>query len=126
MRELAEFLERDIPETPKDPYKLAPEESVEALTANGQKAKRVPNHLYFVQCGEYVKIGIAADVRKRVRDMEMHNPYEMKILHVMPGKRKEEKELHKRFATYRRRNEWFWFEGELREYVEGLLNDAST
>lgn len=126
MRELAEFLEQGIPDTPKDPYRLSQEETVEVLSANGPKTKRIPNHLYFVRCGPFVKIGIAADVRKRVKDMEMHNPYDLEITHVMLGKRKEEKELHQRFSAYRHKGEWFRYQGELREYVEGLINDASA
>lgn len=115
------------PKTPgKDPYKLAPEEHYIFQGLYGPQTRLMPNHLYFIKCGEFLKIGIAADVRKRVKDMEMNNPHEMEVIHVMLGKRKEEKELHLRFADYRHRNEWFRFEGELREYVEGLVNDAST
>jgi hypothetical protein len=45
----------------------------------------------------------------------------LEIVVVKEGDAEEEAELHKRFEKLRYTREWFFYEGKLKEYVEGLM-----
>ena len=80
---------------------------------------RVPNITYLIQCGEFVKIGITADIESRLRTLESSNPHALKVVALLAGGRALERALHKRFADYRHRDEWFRIEGALAKWIEG-------
>lgn len=65
--------------------------------------------IYVIQAGEGgpVKIGIAADVRKRVAGMQTASSAPLTFLHVFEGGSDEERILHARFASHRIAGEWF-------------------
>lgn len=76
--------------------------------------------VYFIGCGEYVKIGVALDVDKRMRQLEATIPFPITLLGVTMGGQENEAQLHVRFAHLRHKGEWFRFEGELRDYISTL------
>ena len=82
--------------------------------------KSLPTEVYFLQCGEFVKIGIASRVQDRVRIIHSCSPHKMELLHVEPGGLKRERELHAEFAAYRHRDEWFIIAGRLAEYLASV------
>lgn len=74
--------------------------------------------VYFIACGEFVKIGRSQDPRRRLAGITTDNPYDLALLRVVRGL---EVEYHQRFAAHRHRNEWFRFEGELKAWLESEL-----
>jgi DNA-binding NarL/FixJ family response regulator len=71
--------------------------------------------IYFIQSQESfedgpIKIGYTddPDLRSRLRDLQVGNPYELKVLGVIAeGDYTLEKELHDRFSDTRLQGEWF-------------------
>ena len=70
-------------------------------------------HLYIVQCGEYVKIGSATDVKTRVAAIQSANPYEVSCLFIGEGLGHREKEMHDKLKNLHHRGEWFKASEEL-------------
>lgn len=58
-----------------------------------------------------VKIGYAKNPEKRVKKLQQHMPWKLKIIKTFPGEIKDEKEIHKRLSYYRiidgQGREWF-------------------
>lgn len=74
------------------------------------KAIAPATDLYFIEteCAErHIKIGIAADAKRRLIKLQMCCPYRLRLLAVFPGKAGLEKELHQRFLADRLHGEWF-------------------
>lgn len=66
--------------------------------------------VYFIQVAQPngpIKIGIAADVRKRLEGLQTGNPERLVLLAELAGGVAEEIELHARFDSGRIRGEWF-------------------
>ena len=74
--------------------------------------------VYVVKCGDFVKIGRARNVEQRMRDIQSANPHTIELLFVSFGGNEVEKELHRRFAAYKHRDEWFRLEGEVAEWIQ--------
>lgn len=66
-----------------------------------------------------IKIGVAQNVRHRVRAIQHMCPVQLRVLAVEPceGTRDEEWEIHQRFAPYRRHGEWFYPGQELLAHI---------
>lgn len=84
-----------------------------------------PKHLrrgsiYFIECGDFIKIGHASLVDRRFASLQGAIPYEIKLLAVTCGSRDFEAKLHRRFAHLRHRNEWFRKAPELMRLIEDL------
>jgi excisionase family DNA binding protein len=60
---------------------------------------------YFVSDGEKIKIGRAVNLRVRLRQLQIEYPHRLRFLGVLMDNR--ETEMHRRFARYRVRCEWF-------------------
>lgn len=76
--------------------------------------------VYFIRCGDSVKIGVAVDVRKRLSSLQTGNPAPLSLMASMPGDEKAERKLHKQFSADRLSGEWFDLSPALREYIGGL------
>ena len=67
--------------------------------------------LYFVQCGEFVKIGKARDLSKRLSQLQVGNPAELRLLLALPGTSEWVTENEQMFHHHMRlrhvRGEWF-------------------
>lgn len=65
--------------------------------------------LYVVACCEFVKIGIAVDVKRRIQTMQSNCPFEIKLVATCsPFDAAElEESLHAQFEQFRVRGEWF-------------------
>jgi Meiotically Up-regulated Gene 113 (MUG113) protein len=78
--------------------------------------------IYFLECRDAVKIGFVntctlSSVEARVRQFEIGNPFPITILALMPGNQSVEFLLHRKFAAYRIRGEWF----ERNEALDGFI-----
>ena len=85
--------------------------------------KRTSCVVYFVQAGGDggpVKIGIARDLGSRLNSLRTGCPDPIVVLATAPGGKNEEAALHERFATHRRRGEWFAAAPELLAYVDSV------
>ncbi len=67
------------------------------------------SYIYFIRSGEtdWVKIGRAVDVKKRMGFLQVGNPDELSLLAMIDGGGKEERALHFLLRGVRRRGEWF-------------------
>lgn len=67
--------------------------------------------VYAIEGGDYVKIGIAADVTKRLAQLAIGNPYEMAVLATWPMSRRAarivESYAHQFLKDHRITGEWF-------------------
>lgn len=71
--------------------------------------------IYIAGFGPYVKIGVSTDIYDRVASIQA--PEELKIYAILDGWISQEKELHRQFAEYRLRGEWFRHDGELAKWI---------
>lgn len=65
--------------------------------------------IYLIQAGVGgpLKIGCAAEPRKRLSDLQTGSPEPLTLVLAILGGLREERELHERFAASHRRGEWF-------------------
>lgn len=63
--------------------------------------------VYFVQQGDYVKIGFTTKMENRLRDLQIGAPNELKLLTTVTGPRKTESKFHEFFRSSHHRGEWF-------------------
>jgi hypothetical protein len=73
--------------------------------------------IYFVHGGDYIKIGKADNVRKRLRGLQTAHSEPLRLLAVAPGSEDEERGYHARFSQLRVRGEWFKPADDLLEEV---------
>lgn len=96
------------PETPKDTPTVPP----------APKPKRGKACLvYFLRDGAMVKIGSSTTVRKRIESLNGAHHRKLELLATIPGGRKRELALHKKFKRYRVRGEWFHFAAPIIAYI---------
>lgn len=69
-----------------------------------------------------VKIGTTNDLSSAFRAIKRGNGNDLYIAKTIPGSYSEENRLHKQYAHLRGNREWFKFEGELKEFIEGKIN----
>ena len=123
----------DFPEPPLPPVKKPPKPALPELTcAMLAGAKTKPpyeqpancvskyNYIYFIQCGEYVKIGYTTSVGERLKALRGMVPYPLKLLKVIEGMIAGERAVHKRLALYHHAYEWFRLEPDLLEAIKRL------
>jgi len=91
--------------------------------ARAMRSASNPHTLYIISVNdEYVKIGFTAfkDARGRIAEIQKGCPYPFEVLVEAPGGKPLEQAIHAIFESYRHRNEWFRYEGELRCFCEQL------
>lgn len=65
-----------------------------------------------------IKIGCTANLKKRVRHLTVECGHRASLLLAMPGNRKRERAMHRRFRAHAVSNEWFRPEGKLAAFLE--------
>jgi hypothetical protein len=81
--------------------------------------------VYIVRCGDFVKVGTTQDLRARLQALQAANPYPITLLATLDGDDRRERELHRRLAPHRHRNEWFRLEGDVTAFIAELVKDAT-
>ncbi len=87
------------------------------------KPVKTVGYIYFILAERYdaVKIGFTRGaIADRLKHYKSATPYDYDLLKLIRGTMWEEKQLHKRFAKYQIRHEWFDYSDELKEYIELL------
>jgi Meiotically Up-regulated Gene 113 (MUG113) protein len=79
-----------------------------------------PIKIYFIECGDFIKIGHSTRLALRRNGIQGDNPHSVRLLHVVRGTVTDEKMLHERFAHLRHRREWFHRHSELLAFIEKL------
>jgi hypothetical protein len=74
--------------------------------------------VYFIDGGDWVKIGFTRSERARIKKMSTDAPVELKFLHAEPGTFKQEKLFHREFADLRTRGEWFRKDDRLLAFIK--------
>lgn len=76
--------------------------------------------VYVLRCGGFIKIGWTSDLSKRMRSYQPDSV----LLATMPGTRKDENRLHKRFAHLRSHGrEWYPIAPQITEYVALMVEE---
>lgn len=76
--------------------------------------------VYFIQCGEYVKIGFTNNLKKRFQGLRISNPHDLKILAVIEGDRSKEREMHQTFHADWVRGEWYLLSSAIQAFLKPL------
>lgn len=63
--------------------------------------------LYFIRCGEYVKIGSSDNVDRRLKDLQGSNPYTVKLIYFGENEGCDEEYWHSYFKDKHHHGEWF-------------------
>lgn len=83
--------------------------------------------VYFIRCGEYVKIGFSTDVDARQRAIAAHTPYDVELVAKHEGTQADEAAFHRLLKAHRHRNEWFrWCEQVERLAATGIADDLRS
>jgi hypothetical protein len=91
----------------------------EAMDRGGtDRAVPRPGLVYFMQSGDFIKIGYTRSPAARVMKMRTDCPMPIVLLHSEPGTFQQERFLHRQFAAHRTQGEWFRAAPELLEYIE--------
>ena len=69
-------------------------------------------YVYLISDGEYIKIGIAKDVRTRLCELQVGNPNQLELICAIPlnsekNARRLEEELHLEYDEFSIRGEWY-------------------
>jgi len=74
------------------------------------------NHsTYFIQSGDFVKIGVSKDPKHRLVQLQTANPNKLRLIHTTSI---PEAELHIMFNKYREKGEWFLFSQDIKDFIE--------
>ena len=119
---------RTVRVAPDGSYWIPEEEYVRVATGKddgglgGRFRHSETSHVYFIAAKEMpiVKIGVALDPDKRLRELQVGCPLRLTMLAFVEGGRGDEIALHKRFAHLRTIGEWFRLDGALAAYVASL------
>ena len=82
------------------------------------RSRPVRGFVYFISCGDHIKIGFSTRPLDRLRALQTSHPDALEIVGTMRGTRALETKLHKRFADTRERGEWFQTSGALWDYID--------
>lgn len=95
-----------------------------ALVQIGDEWKRLdeiyqPCFVYVIRCEQFVKIGKTTQKENRLATMQTANPFDLVTVAIIDADDGDglEKALHKRFARYRHRGEWFRDAGWLARWI---------
>lgn len=84
--------------------------------------------VYFIKNGarDRVKIGFSEGHEGRLASLQSASADKLTLLGTVSGTRKTEMKMHKRFAAYRERGEWFRVEGTLAKFLPTLSKTKRT
>lgn len=81
--------------------------------------------VYLLKCGNFYKIGVGGNLRKRISSIQTGNPYKVELIHAWDFIEEEvayeiEAELHKKYIKNRKQGEWFTLTNkEVKDFIEG-------
>jgi hypothetical protein len=99
--------------------KKAVESWMAAMGSLRPQSLRYNAGVYFLGCGDAVKIGVTNNHHRRRVAIQKCNPDPVSLLLVFPGDEAVEAYFHGRFWAHRIHSEWFRREGSLDEFLRG-------
>ncbi|MFX1478314.1 MAG: GIY-YIG nuclease family protein [Promethearchaeota archaeon] len=93
-----------------------------------KKRKQEKKEIYFIYSEHnLIKIGIATNSKIRLRELQRHSSYKLRILAIIPNQtHKNEKLLHKLFQKYRVFGEWFDVSPEIMKYIKKIKHPQNN
>lgn len=79
------------------------------------------SRVYFLKGGNAIKIGVSADLEKRIRTLRFTSPIKLKLLGSIEATASFERALHHKLAEHRRQGEWFADVPAVRSVVDAVL-----
>jgi len=76
--------------------------------------------IYAIASDDLVKIGWSKDPWRRLVKLRSDNAGECAMLGIVPGTQADECALHRRFAGYRVRGEWFEYWGPVSDFIRSM------
>lgn len=92
-------------------------QDVEGAMVNGAANTRC---VYFIEMQDFIKIGFTTNIRRRLYQIKRGLPYQVKLLHQMPGDFDLELDIHRRWNHLRYDGEWFHKSPDLLDFIERL------
>jgi len=76
------------------------------------------SYVYFLKCGDFVKIGVSKKPRSRLLTLASSVPYDVELLIMLTGDRALERFLHRQFSNHHHRHEWFHMHDDILEFID--------
>lgn len=92
-------------------------EDISAEAVPPVRSHRPPGRVYFIRAGSNVKIGFSTQPMDRLQSLQTSHPDKLEILCTIAGSRDTERDMHKRFAKFHVRGEWFRMSSEITAFV---------
>jgi hypothetical protein len=80
-------------------------------------------YLYFIKCGDAVKIGVSDNPEDRLDTLSTGSPEKLVILDALEMMGDHEAECHRRLRHLRINREWFRYTNEIDELIMELKRD---
>ena len=98
------------------------DKELETLYDSLCEQEAVAGQVYFIQCQQYIKIGLTAGrVDDRLKQMQIGNPYTLTIINTLhaPDVHNDEERLHSHFIRYQHQGEWFKLPSDIVKVIVG-------
>jgi hypothetical protein len=76
--------------------------------------------VYFIECGERIKVGFSKNVEARIRTIETINALPVKLVCSIVGSKRLEKAIHQYLAPHHAQGEWFFDCPQVRSVISEL------
>lgn len=63
--------------------------------------------IYFIQSGNLIKIGISNNINRRIKELQVSNGEQLKLIYTIKGTEATEWYLHNMHQYYHVRGEWY-------------------
>lgn len=83
-------------------------------------------YLYFIACGDLIKIGVSNSPDARLETLQTGAPGKLELIASIPKSGHHETEAHKRFDHLRVYGEWFRYTSEIDAFIQELKNEISN
>ena len=79
--------------------------------------------VYFIQSGEYVKVGYTANLKSRYKQYVTENPNPVYLLATINGGYDIERKIHKQLKDYKHRGEWFVYTDIVKQKIALIIKE---
>lgn len=84
------------------------------------------SRIYFIQCGDTIKIGLSQNPWARLRSLRTGFSSKPVLLGHMPGTEEDEASIHKRFEAHRITGEWYRMDQELLAFIGSFATPVGS
>lgn len=91
---------------------------VHALPAGSSSVRGV---IYFIRCGDFVKIGYAKNPKQRLAALQVGNPHDLELIGTLPLAPGRELMLHHLLQDHHHRGEWFRWNETVQKMIDASV-----